>query len=71
VVTRGKIEIMKLVQVETMRIVQIEKLYAENINAENTIQNTCLLVSQILMLMEKRGQQCLYEHFGCRQHEAK
>jgi len=55
VVTRGKKEIIKLVQVKTMRLVQVEKQYVRNQNGENTIQNICLLDSQILLLMHTKG----------------
>jgi hypothetical protein len=33
VVTRGKIEIMKLIRVRRMRLVQAQKCYVKNINA--------------------------------------
>jgi translation elongation factor P/translation initiation factor 5A len=37
-----------------MKPVQVEKQYEKTIPAKNTIQNICVLDSQIL-LMEKRG----------------
>jgi hypothetical protein len=46
---------MKLVRLKKMDIVQVEKRYVKNLNAGNRIQNICLMDSQILMSMEKRG----------------
>jgi hypothetical protein len=41
----------------TVRLVHEEKghVLVKNLNAENMIQNTCLLALQILTLMEKGG----------------
>jgi hypothetical protein len=47
-------QIMKLVQVKIMRLVQVHERYVKDLNAENKTK-ICLLDSQILMLMEKRG----------------
>jgi hypothetical protein len=53
-VMRGKIEIMKLVQVKITRPVEVEKWSVKILNAENMIQNISLLDLQILLLMEER-----------------
>jgi hypothetical protein len=37
VVTRGKIEMMKLVPVMAVRLVQAEERYVRHLNAENTV----------------------------------
>jgi len=46
---------MKMVCIKTVRLVQLGERYMKNLNRENTIQNICILDSQLLMLMEKRG----------------
>jgi hypothetical protein len=54
VVTGGKIEKIKLISGKNMRPVHVEKQYARNLNAENTIQNICFVDTQTCML-EGRG----------------
>jgi hypothetical protein len=56
VVTKRKIDIMKLVRVQTEGKDEMEKRYVKN---ELKRYKICLLDSQIIMVMEMRGPQCL------------
>jgi len=55
VATKRKKEIMKLCGVKTARMCEAENRYVRNLIAKNSTSYICLLDSQILMLMEKRG----------------
>jgi hypothetical protein len=55
VVTTRKIEKMKLVRIKTMEAISCTETVCKSLNAENTIQNTCLLDSHVFMLLGKRG----------------
>jgi len=59
---------MKLVLVKTMRPLQVEKRGVKHIHAESTVQNVYCGFTNTDADGEER-QLCLYDYFGCGQHE--